>query len=260
MGGGQMSPWILEAEALVNGEDDLVYESPGSGKALAAWGMAPSCLEQIPELPGLKAEIHSEPHPRSLSKEFATIEDDDELNHVNMFITTDAAAAAQRCIAATKGDADELDRLTGTSESTAAPTSTSSPLSSASAGGDRRAPVKPEPIPRYAPGDLVKYWSGSHGMWLPARIVEPRSRSIYLIDKQMKGCFSKVRASDLVSDVEERRDPILRACVALEREAEPAAPAKRPAPQYANLPSQTLPRTSYAAQDASTPVQQTRGR
>merc|ERR1712039_645052 len=77
-----------------------------------------------------------------------------------------------------------------------------------------------------------------------------------------KGCFSKVRASDIVSDAEERQDPVLRACVALERDARPSSKSRSPraTPQYANLPSQVAQRSTHAAPAAAHVVKQPKGR
>merc|ERR1712232_1379116 len=65
-------------------------------------------------------------------------------------------------------------------------------------------------------GEEIKYWSVSRASWLPAKVVERRQGGVYLVDKQMRGCIAKVRASEMLSEEEERQSPVLRALVALE--------------------------------------------
>eukprot|EP00434_Breviolum_minutum_P035179 symbB.v1.2.031135.t2/scaffold3581.1/size55290/4 len=58
---------------------------------------------------------------------------------------------------------------------------------------------------QYVVGEKVSYYSASHGAWMPAKIVERKSRTIY------------VRASELVSENEEKTNPVLRAFTMLEK-------------------------------------------
>lgn len=61
---------------------------------------------------------------------------------------------------------------------------------------------------RYVVGERVSYYSSSHRSWMPARVVERKSRSVYVIDKQLRGCLAKVKASELVSEKEEQSNPV----------------------------------------------------
>lgn len=219
---GQMSPWILEAEALLNGEED---EVDGSGPAVA-WGISPcelssiEALPQVPEAAMLSVKVRptspaatacsgrtaaTAPRAGNLDlepreEEAAAIEDEDELAQVELFAPRAPAAMAQR---------------------TSAPLPAPGRAAGSSSAGALTNEGHPPSCPvayAYSPGDLVSYWSASHGAWMPARIVERKSQSVYLVDKQLRGCLSKVRAADLVSEAEERLDPVLRAFATLETE------------------------------------------
>eukprot|EP00438_Fugacium_kawagutii_P008301 Skav206324 [mRNA] locus=scaffold1420:133345:135041:+ [translate_table: standard] len=109
-----------------------------------------------------------------------------------------------------------------------------------------------EPSPpigfEYMVGEKVSYYSSSHGAWMPAKIVERKSRTIYVIDKQMRGCLAKVRASELVSEKEEKTNPVLRAFTMLEKAEKKQK--KRPSSAKSARSSAS---TSSRTQPASTP-------
>jgi len=244
--GGQMSPWILEAEALVVEENDPLE---GMGPS-SAWGMGPSAESLMADL---EAEWVEKPLPSTLrpaagnssssaAEPLVPAADDDELQNVCMFADSptkmlrglneqaDASSDAKLEAQELKDPESGGKKLKGLTESTVEP-----PLSDLlQAGG-------------YSAGEMVSYWSSSHNAWMPARIVERKSKSVYLIDKQLRGCLSKARASDLVSELEERRDPVLRAFAALESVGAPDS--NRPQDQVQQKPQQQ-PKSLHVA-DAS---------
>lgn len=188
--GGQMSPWILEAEALC--EETEEEGSPGGG----GWGLEP----ELDTLLLLEKEIRSgqrEPIlPEDIThiKEDQPVLDEDELQRVEMFEESPKKSEA---------GSDRPDRLQEVkSEQPEEPVA--DPETNASTF-------------EYVVGEKVSYYSASHRAWMPARIVERKSRTIYVIDKQMRGCMAKVRASELVSEAEERNSPVLRAFTMLEK-------------------------------------------
>lgn len=250
MAGGQMSPWLLEAEALVNSDDYYSPESPAAIPHSNAWGFEPARLFDVPEAVSNPSEELDD-----------IIGDADELEGVFLGTGVPESPGAQdvegqHCSPELLGS-DSL-ASTATSPSTHPPTgwhvekeSIPSPYcfkasprdhrsaAVAAGSGSPRAVLEdvngavPPTSTRgstksgeYAIGEKVSYWSSSRGVWLPAVIVEKKSSSVYFIDKQMKGCFAKVRTSELISRAEEQTDPILRALAAFN--TEPAS-ASRPA-------------------------------
>jgi hypothetical protein len=238
MAGGQMSPWLLEAEALVNGEEDLLSfptAMPSTVPSSNAWGFEPSKLFDVPEI----TEAPQIPHNKS--EDFMNYED--ELQMVGVFNT-------EGLLPDSPNGPDFENQLTGAPElvtdSMASTATSPAPFiqksrsddtqkSRSDSHKDKYSPRREKQSPRqehtgmeaaaafqwdaqglprlqeYAPGAKVSYWSSSKGEWLPAVIVEQKSSKVYVIDKQMKGCLAKVRASDLISAEEEKQDPVLRA-------------------------------------------------
>lgn len=194
--GGQMSPWILEAEALC--EETEEEGSPGGG----GWGLEPELdtllmLEQ--EILGKRSQVVEPQVSEDSIKPQKEVEDqavmdEDELERVEMFEESPSKKSVEAA----------SDRLHETLPSPIVPDSPEDP-SAAFAGS------------QYVVGEKVSYYSASHGAWMPAKIVERKSRTIYVIDKQMRGCMAKVRASELVSENEEKTNPVLRAFTMLEK-------------------------------------------
>lgn len=250
-----MSPWLLEAEALVNGEDDLLA-SPGSQSAIptcAAWGFEPARLFDVPEV---------ELNPSNPSEELADPNDDfigdmDELDQVGLFSSpglTESPSApnsdAQPCPPILFGG----DSLASTATSFASPFKASTPSPDIKVGAMTAGPGtafeesnRGGPLMglsagsagphEYTIGEKVSYWSGSKGVWLPAVVVEKKSSMVYLIDKQMKGCLAKVRASELISAAEEKQDHVLRALAAFGEQPTTSRPTTpRPSRAAAGTP------------------------
>lgn len=236
MAGGQMSPWLLEAEAIVNGEEDD-YFSPGRDiPTSSAWGFEPNRLStdgawgRLPDVPEAADPVCEELDD--------LIDDEDELERVGIFVTAgvtahDSDADGLRCPPAlpaadsrastATSPAGATDTRSGCASSHGSPLSLRSGNAGAGAGRlcddteDMSSPELPQGRPNlkhYTIGEKVSYWSGTKGVWLPAVVVEKKSSSVYVIDKQMKGCLAKVRSSELISAAEEKRDPVLRALAA----------------------------------------------
>lgn len=228
--GGQLSPWILEAEALVN-EGDSDTECPDSARskvAAAAWAASPTALLQDLMLPD-EADHQDSAESR--------IEDEDELDKVAFFLNTgaspvvDAATRRQRVEApllkapATSGQACPVPRkfLPTPSVDGACAMTIAAPqvegwspqISPAMQGSPPDSKQNIDEKHVYAVGESVSYWSKSHRAWMSGQIVERKSRSVYIVDKQSSGCLSKMRASELISEAEVQQDPLLRALGAL---------------------------------------------
>jgi len=202
--GGQMSPWILEAEALCEETDEDV--SPGGG----GWRLDPGSdnlllsIEEELRQPRKAEKVAEPPQPTepAVQANDDHVLDEDELERVEMFEESPSKKSAQE---------------------------KSSPAHDPAArAAEEKPPAKDvsahQPF-EYMVGEKVSYYSSSHGAWMPARIVERKSRTIYVIDKQMRGCLAKVRASELVSEREEEKNPVLRAFDVLEVHAR--APSNR---------------------------------
>lgn len=222
---GQLSPWILEAEALVDDNDGSEHSSRGEGRASAdAWGIAPAALLHE----GLTTVQAKQPHRWEQPLD-APIDGGDELDQVEMFVNAGLAGAsfepcAERSTANRvpqgPGEAGQAPRERTAARALPAPNvAVPSVAVKRHTQGTEPSPAEPpkEPpapgvaLPEYAPGEAVSYWSKTHGAWMPARIVERKSKSVYLVDKQNLGCLSKMRASSLMSAAEMQRDPVLRA-------------------------------------------------
>lgn len=226
--GGQLSPWLLEAEALCNGEDDIADRGPDILRTSMAWGLPTSSMVDVPEAIGaISKQLSSlEEIPemkRSESKASSGHFDyEDELQRVDIFNLAEAVTA-QCSINAEDYPAKarlQVDSLASTAITLGEePGSSPWPTVAPKRAEAPRSPKRGKPsnsVCEYTVGEKVSYWSSSKSLWLPARIVERKSRHVYLIDKQMKGCLSKVRVSELVSEAEEQRDPVLRAFCAFE--------------------------------------------
>mmetsp|Transcript_19568 Transcript_19568/g.34549 ORF Transcript_19568/g.34549 Transcript_19568/m.34549 type:complete len:605 (+) Transcript_19568:114-1928(+) len=230
--GGQLSPWLLEAQALVEESDE---ESPVGRGPAAAWAMEPSTdslllsLEEEllgPQHKGLAdtalAAAVVEPK-ESVADEPVLVNDEDELEKVEMFVQSPNKATPEQ--AEDKGKPQQT---------------------------PPEAPLQPaldwSTIPGYAVGEKVSYFSASHNAWMPARVVERKSKNVYVIDKQMRGCLSKVKASELVSELEEKSNPVLKAFTALEVEPSPAE--KKPS-TWASAGGTSSPGSSTSASNGS---------
>lgn len=205
MAAGQISPWLLEAEALVNDEDeDCLFESRPTNNA--AWAFEPArLLSPLPEV-GQLEELNEALNDM--------IGDVDELEQVGMF---SAAGSPERGQPEFSLGTDSLASTATSAQakpfSAIAKSESAEELSSRELLRGNRGPAKGlySDFNEYTIGDKVKYYSASRGEWLPAVVVEKKSKNVYVIDKQMKGCLAKVRCSELISGAEERDDPVLRA-------------------------------------------------
>jgi len=235
---GQMSPWLLEAEAFVNGEEDCPELLIPTNNA---WGFEPGRLGEVPEVADLAMEELDD-----------IIGDADELDQVGIFVTSDSAwrpgvtthtSDAQLCppmalatdsrASTATSPAGAIGSRSGCQSENTSPMSVKSGSVAAAAGGlggaaDHAGVTEPldalegrSNLKSYTIGEKVSYWSASRGVWLAAVIVEKKSSSVYIIDKQMKGCLAKVRTSELISAAEEKRDPVLRALAAFDCASEP---------------------------------------
>lgn len=321
MAGGAISPWLLEAEALVN--EDSGDEPP---HIAAAWGLGPLLLEEIPEadvpefkalkspLKGFRGFGFDLPAPQQEQEEQELADDDDdELNQVSMFVESPQKSVPTRLPPPPEEPAPDIDDpvddpVEPPERRRRQRTPGGSRAGSKRAGGqlaesNHGSPSSEDSSCRglsfeaqyaevlstsstavgsqayeYEVGEKVAYWSRSACSWLPAVVVERRSRRVYLIDKQGRGCHAKVRASELVSRAETDADPVLRglqalgegsasrptsACSAKSARAgggggesprfhTPQAPARASAPSPATL-RQLTPRTGAAALQQMTP-------
>jgi hypothetical protein len=222
-----MSPWLLEAEALVNASDDdfgdTVFADKTARQQAATWGFSPTNLPLE-----IKSTSTSAAGEMELGKLFEsgleTIVDNDELDDIAMFVNAPAALSPDAALRAAQPTAKTVQLVNEPSQVTPPGTTP------ASVAEEARTARRPE----YAVGDSVKYWSGTRGIWMPGVVVERRPRGVYMIDKQMKGILGKVKTCDLISEAEERSDRGLRAFAAFEDEngigTKPSAsPIKQPA-------------------------------
>lgn len=226
--GGVMSPWILEAEALCEETED--EGSPGGG----GWGLEPeidSLLMLEQEILGKRShavELRISKDSLQPKEEDQPVLDEDELQQVELFEESPSKKSAEA--------ASERWQETPSSE----PHQVPEDLSSALTGFE------------YVIGEQVSYYSASHGAWMPAKIVERKSRTIYVIDKQMRGCLAKVRAraSELVSEKEEKSNPVLRAFTMLEKSEKKQK--KRPSSARSSTSASSKPRSATPAAPAVT--------
>eukprot|EP00929_Paragymnodinium_shiwhaense_P071172 TRINITY_DN36194_c0_g1_i1.p1 TRINITY_DN36194_c0_g1~~TRINITY_DN36194_c0_g1_i1.p1 ORF type:complete len:819 (+),score=160.10 TRINITY_DN36194_c0_g1_i1:285-2741(+) len=264
---GQVSPWLLEAEALVcntsEEEDnvDVLKTGKEKVKTLAAWGFAPEAVT-LPNTyvggGGNQSRSSFGGGGLAICKEEEleeAIEDDDELGQVGVFVhspQTNAVEVSASPSLRTAASFEEPRYSTRPSKAPEQPQAVyaSSPKSSASPAstGNKEAAVDAilKQLPQYSPGQAVKYWSGSKGIWMPARIVERKSATVYLVDKQMRGCFSKVKITELMSAEEEKRNRILKAMsVFSEDDGDESEEEARVRPRA--LPQKTVPTHKDAA-------------
>lgn len=235
-----MSPWHMEAV----GEQD-----PAEDNAASVTPRPHSMWISLPE--------HSEVMRLPSEEELATVEYEDELEQVNMF-TSALVAAPGSAIAAdlaptsccpTQSAALDKPPLTGSDGVTDlnppveacknGPTTAKQPGNGGTGiVAETGTPLSFTPRTRakeFKIGQAVKYWSSSHRSWLPARVVDRKSKSVYIIDKQRRGCMAKVRVSDLIAEEEESRDRVLRAFAVLEQR-QPQASEQEGRPSVVNYP------------------------
>ncbi|CAE7425090.1 FEN1 [Symbiodinium sp. CCMP2592] len=248
--GGQMSPWILEAEALcearaVNARLAPRSWAPFSEVALGNRGEEIPCfhivkqrsdnlllsIEEELRQPGKAEKVAEPPQPPepAVQANDDHVLDEDELERVEMFEESPSKKSAQE--------------------------KTSPPHDPAARAAEEKPPAKDDSAHQpfeYMVGEKVSYYSSSHGAWMPARIVERKSRTIYVIDKQMRGCLAKVRASELVSEREEEKNPVLRAFDVLEVHAR--APSNRQTRPTSATRSGSSPKGRSGSPSPATPT------
>eukprot|EP00746_Dinoflagellata_sp_MGD_P010011 gnl/MRDRNA2_/MRDRNA2_120537_c0_seq1.p1 gnl/MRDRNA2_/MRDRNA2_120537_c0~~gnl/MRDRNA2_/MRDRNA2_120537_c0_seq1.p1 ORF type:complete len:499 (+),score=84.42 gnl/MRDRNA2_/MRDRNA2_120537_c0_seq1:74-1570(+) len=76
--------------------------------------------------------------------------------------------------------------------------------------------------------ELVQYWSDSRNDWRPAKLISHEGDGVFIIDKQMSGCFAKVHKSDLLWQSEQNQNHVLRLLCDLEQSREPPPPPPQP--------------------------------
>lgn len=196
LAGGQVSPWILEAEALIEGNADDPDTAARTGlhsKVVDAWCVSLTALEDDESVNRNSTNLPVVFENTSLTGPEKTIMDDDELDQVNFLASRCGPRGAR-----SENDAprDLVNDHDVRNESHQCNQNGSAAVFSA--------------------GDRVLYFSKSHEQWMIAWVLERKSTNVYIIDKQGKGCLSKAYAADLISELEMQRDPILRAVAALE--------------------------------------------
>jgi len=202
---GGISPWILEAEALVN-SGEVCEEMPLDLPLPGVWGKSPDSLApaQLPsELPAARPWSELEP-----------IEDQDELDQVELFVNSVGSPPISQRQPQEDTKADTGAGVSGLFTESS-PSENHRVRPRVGEAEDSQMP-KSVAIPKYSVGEAVFYWSATKSSWLPARVVECRSHGVYLIDKQLRGCFAKVLASELLSEAEELSNPVLRALAAFD--------------------------------------------
>lgn len=178
-----MSPWILEAEAFLNGQDDEMMEMEDH---CIGWGSLELPMEEdIDKLLPVRASASLES-----KDDFRLINDCDELEQVSLFAAPAPMPAAVKPEHALAGSRSPVELP---------PVTLPQGVPAAAIHANAQTPRSRG----YYPGDYVSYWSSSHNAWMPARVIERRPNSVYCIDKQMKGCLSKVKACDLIGELEE---------------------------------------------------------
>lgn len=266
--GGQMSPWILEAEALIEGDDeDAVDEAERllGGNPAAAWGIGPQDAFVTPASlpPGcVEASFPGSPDAADASADsdvLRPLEEDDELTKVDLFVSVAATEQAEPC-----SPVESTEQPLAPQRAQSFGGEVHGTPSSASEKGVRSRPARGGRPCECMPGESVKYWSSSKKAWLPAVVVERRSPTLYVIDKQMTGCFSKVKRSELISQADQANDRFLRAMDMLESASDgeersrrrrsvgaaPRGPPGRPRNAPSGRASSTSPRSAAAAQRA----------
>lgn len=261
---GVLSPWILEAEALIEGEDVAVEAERLLGSPLSAWGISPAAafagngrVLDLPEPtatstaaaapPGAAraAEAAAPPSGDACDSEIlCPLEEEDELAKVDLFVNVAAPFAEDRQELAAGAGLPAVQRAM--SEENMSIEGGVSSKATAKVGAKKAARQRGG-ICEYSVGEPVKYWSSSKITWLPAIIVERKSSTVYVIDKQMVGCFSKVKTTELISQAEKRHDPFLRAMDMLE-EAASDGDEQHLKSRGAELPSRRAPACSRAGE------------
>lgn len=223
--GGQLSPWILEAEAMIAEGEEEEEDGLLNGGSSAAWGMEPtseslllSLEEEIlgPRPRGWIGNTAKKQSPQVTKVDSHCVDpclpalvDDDELQNVRLFEDSPKKESIFSKHESRTADAQPPAKMRNLRAQSLDSDCSTSAL--------EQAPPAPS-SPSYKAGQRVSYWSSSQASWMPAKVVERKTRNVYVIDKQMRGCLSKVRASELISEDEERKNHVFKALLLLECE------------------------------------------
>lgn len=236
---GQLSPWLLEAEACVDTDVDKAHPDfmdLSKKKITNAWQEPPSPIHDITTSTWAPSE------------DLPTILDEDELQQVEKFVDKQASfrnPSPEKHIIDMDLEVTDADIFHENTCFEAAPKVDVEKREKDHHLNERQQVVKDKhgekgkKVPAcsgphgYSVGESVTYWSSTKSCWLPAKIVEKKSPKVYVIDKQMQGCFAKVKATDLISEAETRKDKVLAALSQLETDSQSSKPKQ---PSSRSLP------------------------